>query len=168
MTGSTATMSVSKSQLVQIDPVQCGGYVRNTQKTTQNWMESVKYGWPVVAKFNNVYLYATIYIDSILTQDIFIQQLYWFNFNTGYFHSRTIFIQLPPGYFCGRQIFIQLQRPKLCFMKRIHFFSFNKKIVSFNKTHLLNSSSSQTSTSAISSSRSFWKKMAEVAIGHLH
>ena len=53
------------------------------------------YGWPFVAKFSNVYLYATIYIDSTLTQDIFIQRLidststraiivqdkYLFNFN---------------------------------------------------------------------------------------
>ena len=31
--------------------VQCRGYVRNTQKTTENWMESVKYGWPFIAKF---------------------------------------------------------------------------------------------------------------------
>ena len=51
MTGSTATMFVSKSLLMQINPVQCGGYVRNTQKRTENCMESVKYGWPFVAKF---------------------------------------------------------------------------------------------------------------------
>ena len=46
------------------------------------------------------------YIDSTSTLDIFIQRLYSFNFNK--------------GYFCARQIFIQLQRPKLCFMKRIY------------------------------------------------
>ena len=44
-------------------------------------------GWPVVAKFNNVYFYATIYIHSTSTQDIFIQRLHSFNFNTGYFCS---------------------------------------------------------------------------------
>ena len=37
------------------------------------------------------------YIHSTSTLDIFIQRLYSFNFNT--------------GYFCARQIFIQLQRP---------------------------------------------------------
>ena len=57
------------------------------------------YGWPFVAKLLNVYFCATIYIDSTSTLDIFIQRLYSFNFNT--------------GYFCARQIFIQLQRPKL-------------------------------------------------------
>ena len=61
----------------------------------------------------NVYLYATIYIDSTSTQDIFIQRLYSFNFNT--------------GHFCARQIFIQLQHPKLYFMKGIYIFYFNKK-----------------------------------------
>ena len=30
-------------------------------------------------------MYATIFIDSTSTQDIFIQRLYWFNFDTGYF-----------------------------------------------------------------------------------
>ena len=45
------------------------------------------YGWPFVAKFNNVYLFATIYIDSTSKQDIFIQRLYWFNFR------RAIFVQ---------------------------------------------------------------------------
>lgn len=92
----------------------------------------VSYGWPFGAKFNNVYLYATIYIDSTSTQHIFIQRLYSFNFNR--------------GYFCARQIFIQLQRPKLCFMKRIYIYSTStKKIFSFNKTYLFKSSSSRTS-----------------------
>ena len=95
------------------------------------------YGWPFVAKFNNVYFYASIYIDPTSTQDILIQRLYWFNFDT--------------GYFCARQIFIQLQRPKLCFRKRIYIFNFNKwKIFSFNKTYLFNSSSSRTSINSYS------------------
>ena len=77
------------------------------------------------------------YIDSTSTLDIFIQRLYSFNFNT--------------GYFCARQIFIQLQRPKLCFRKRIYIFNFNKrKIFSFNKTYLFNSSSSRTSINSYS------------------
>ena len=59
-----------------------------------------------IFSFNN-------YVDSTSTLDIFIQRLYSFNFN--------------PGYFCVRQIFIQLRRPKLCFMKRIYIFNFNKK-----------------------------------------
>ena len=96
----------------------------------------VSHGWPFVAKFNNVYLYATIYIDSTSTQHIFIQRLYSFNFNR--------------GYFCARQIFIQLQRPKLCFMKRIYIFNFNKNRFSFNKTYLFNSSSSRISINSYS------------------
>ena len=65
-------------------------------------------------------------IDSTSTQDIFIQRLYSFNFNTGYFHSTTIkithststldiFIQrlyslnFNTGYFYSTTIFIQLQ-----------------------------------------------------------
>ena len=76
-------------------------------------------------------------IDSTSTLDIFIQRLYSFNFNT--------------GYSCARQIFIQLQRPKLCFMKRIYLFNFNKKnLFLFNKTYLFNSSSSRTSINSYS------------------
>ena len=67
------------------------------------------YGWPFVAKFSNVYLYATIYIDSTSTQDIFIQRLYWVNFNTGYFCAKQIFIQLQQkNIFIQQNIFIQL------------------------------------------------------------
>ena len=103
-----------------------------------------------------------------IQQCIFVcNNLYWFNFNTNYFHSTTILIQLSStldifikrlysfnfntGYFCARQIFIQLQRPKLCFIKRIDLFNFNKKnIFSFNKTYLFNSSSSRTSINSYS------------------
>ena len=67
------------------------------------------YGWPFVAKFSNVYLYATIHIDSTSTQDIFIQQLSWVNFNTGYFCAKQIFIQLQQkNIFIEQNIFIQL------------------------------------------------------------
>ena len=55
------------------------------------------------------------YIHSTSTQDTFcIQRLYSFNFNT--------------GYFCSRQIVIQLQRPKLCLWnKHIYLTSTKKK-----------------------------------------
>ena len=43
---------------------------------------------------------------------------------SGYFHSTTILIQLQYGL-----IFIQLHRPKLCFMKRLCLFNFNKKYI---------------------------------------
>ena len=81
-----------------------------------------RHGWPFVVKFNNVYLYGTIYIDSTSTQDIFMQRLYSFNFNT--------------GYFCARQILIQLQRPKLCFIKRIYIFNFNKRKIFHLTKHI--------------------------------
>ena len=54
------------------------------------------------------------YIHSTSTRALFIQQISSFNFNT--------------GYFCARRIFIQLQRPKLRFMERIYLFNFNKNI----------------------------------------
>ena len=73
------------------------------------------YGWPFVAKFNNVYLYATIYIDSTSTQDIFIQRLYWLNFNTGYFHSTTIFIQFQQGLFLCKTNIYPTSTPKVMF-----------------------------------------------------
>ena len=53
-------------------------------------ISAIDYGWSFVAEFNNVYLYATIYNDSTSTQHIFIQRLYSFNINNGYFHSTTI------------------------------------------------------------------------------
>ena len=109
-------------------------------------------------------LYATIYIDSTSTQDIFIQRLHSFNFNIWYFHSMTSFIQLQhlifsfndfihststqdifiqwlhsfnfnTGYFCARRIFIQLQRPKLRFIERTYLFNFNKTY-SFNSSQV--------------------------------
>ena len=75
----------------------------------------VNYGWPFVAEFNNVYLYATIYIDSTSTQDIFIQRQHWFNFNTGYFHSTTIFIQLQHGLFLCKTNIYSTSTPKVMF-----------------------------------------------------
>ena len=59
-----------------------------THSDVNKSMMSTAYGWPFVAKFNSVYLYATIYIGSTSTQDIFIQRLYLFNVNTGYFCAR--------------------------------------------------------------------------------
>ena len=73
------------------------------------------YGWPFVAKSNNVYLYAIIYIDSTSTQHIFIQRLYWFNFNTGYFHSTTLFIQLQHVLFLCKTNIYSTSTPKVMF-----------------------------------------------------
>ena len=71
------------------------------------------YGWQFVAKFNDVYLYATIYIDSTSTQDIFIQRPYSFNFNT--------------GYFCARQKFYSTSTPKVMLYEANIIYSTLKK-----------------------------------------
>ena len=120
-------------------------------------LEMHNYGWPFLAKFNNVYLYATIYIGSTSTQDIFIQRLLIQRSSTlDIFIQRLYSFNFNTGYFCARQIFIQLQRPKLCFMKRIYLFNFNqKKKISFNKTYLFNSSSSRTSINTYSTKLHF-------------
>ena len=70
-----------------------------------------------------------------ITQCIFLcNNLYWFNFNTGYFHSKTIFIQLQHRLFLCKtniyststpkvmiyetNIYIQLQRKKNIFTQQ--------------------------------------------------
>ena len=85
------------------------------------------YGWPFVAKFNNVYLYPTIYIDSTSTQDIFSQRLYSFNFNTRYFHSTTILIQLQHGLFLWKTNIYSTSTPKVIFYETNIFIQLQQK-----------------------------------------
>ena len=74
------------------------------------------YGWPLVAKLNNVYLFATIYIDSTSTQDIFIQRLYidstFHSTSAGLFLCKTNIYSTstPKVMFYETNVFIQLQQ----------------------------------------------------------
>ena len=104
-------------------------------------MRNVHFRCPSVALEPRLLLLA---VSCKIQQCIFVcNNLFWFNFSTGYFHSMTILIQLSStldifiqrlysfnfntGFYCARQIFIQLQRQKLCLMKRIYLFNFTKK-----------------------------------------
>ena len=86
-----------------------------------------------------------------IQQCIFVwNNLYWFNVNTRYFHSTTIFIQLQHGLFLCKTNIYSTSTPKVMFYETNIFIQLQQKIFSFNKTYLCNSSGSRTSINSYS------------------
>ena len=100
----------------------------------------VLYGWPFVAKFKNIlfsfkdlYLYSTTNIHSTSTPYIFIQHKYSFNFNSNYFHSTQIFIQLQHHIFSFNTNIHSTSTPYIFIQ---HKYSFNFNTIYFHSTQI--------------------------------
>ena len=135
----------------------CYLITRRTNRLWQSFLHSTVYvkwdvyGWPNVAKFNNLHIYIQQLlfmfnkIYSYSTFYIYIQQCaFSFNFNLNYFRSTTIFVQLQLKLFSFNNNICSTST-KIIFIQQQYLFNFNCHIyLTLNKNNC--STSIQTSS----------------------
>ena len=103
-------------------------------KHTMWGVQSFRVAEPLPPMVGRLLQNSTMYIciqqsisDSTSTQDIFSQRLYSFNFNTRYFHSTTILIQLQHGLFLWKTNIYSTSTPKVIFYETNIFIQLQQK-----------------------------------------